>query len=136
MDPLNADQAKIAADAARTAADYWTVIYRVVPLVLVGGFVSFVINLLKITHEPTWRGRLLLLASVISVGCVAAGVSALGLQLFMSNPTVEIELLAASIAGSSGQKVFDIYSKKLFGLTPRDSLGHVIEEEEKEKEGE
>lgn len=103
-------------DVVKTACDYWVVLARITPVAIVGGFVAFVTNLLRIAHEPSWVGRVLTFISVVSIGCVAAAASALGIELFLIEPSVEIELLVASIAGSSGQKIFDIYAGKLFGL--------------------
>lgn len=104
---------------ARTAQDYWDVLSRIAPIAIVGGVVAMVVNLLRIAHERTWMRRLLATLSVVSVGCVSAGVAALGLQFFLQAPTPEVELLAGAIAGSSGQKIFDIYARKLFGLRHR-----------------
>ncbi len=101
---------------ARTASDYWDILSRIVPIAVVGGVVAMVVNILRIAYERTWMRRLLALVSVVSVGCVSAGAAALGLKLFLLTPTPEVELLAGAIAGSSGQKIFDIYARKLFGL--------------------
>lgn len=104
---------------SKSASQYWDVLARIVPITVVGGGVAVVVNLMSIAHERTWLRRLLSTVSVLSVGCVAAGVAALGLRLFMPAATPEIELLAGALAGSSGQKIFDIYARKLFGLRTR-----------------
>lgn len=100
----------------RTASDYWEVLYRIVPIAVVGGVVAMIVNIIRIAHERTWARRALATVSVVCVGCVSAAAAALGLKLFLPNPTPEIELLAGAIAGSSGQKIFDIYARKLFGF--------------------
>ena len=103
-------------EVVKTAASYWEVLSRMIPVTIVGGLVGFATNLMRIAHEPTLWGRLLMCISVVSVGCVAAGASVLGTTLFLDNPTVEVELLIASIAGASGQKMFDIYARRIFGV--------------------
>lgn len=104
---------------ARAASDYWEVLYRIVPIIVVGGAVAMVVNIIRIACERTWARRALAAVSVVCVGCVSAGAATLGLKLFMPSLSPEIELLAGAIAGSSGQKIFDIYAQKLFGFHSR-----------------
>ncbi len=103
-------------EAARTASDYWDVLARIVPIAFVGGIVAVCVNLLRIMHEHTILRKLCTFIAVISIGCVSAGVAALGIELFVQTATPEIELLFGAIAGSSGQRIFDMYAKRLFGV--------------------
>ena len=113
MDP---ETDKAIAESAKTAADYWTVLHRIYPLMVVGGIVGLITNFMRIAHERSWRGKIFTFITVISVGFIAAGTTALGLELFIVSPTLEIELLCASVAGSTGQKMFDLYARRIFGL--------------------
>jgi len=106
-------------EVVKTASDYWDILCRLTPISIVGGVVAMVINFAKIVHEHTWVARIVMLVSVVSVGCVGAGAAALGISLFVTNPSKELELLAGALAGASGQKVFDIYSRRLFGISTR-----------------
>lgn len=81
---------------------------------------ALVSNLSRIAKERVWARRIFMCLSVVSVGCMGAGVAALGLTMFITDPSVEMELLAGAIAGSSGQKIFDIYSRRLFGRKTRE----------------
>lgn len=119
VQPPEIEQVTIITQTARSAVDYWEVLRRLVPIVIVGGSVGLCTNLAKIAHEKTWLRRLFMCVSVVSVGCVAAGASALGIELFIRNPSPEIELLVGACAGASGQKMFDIYSRRIFGLQTR-----------------
>jgi hypothetical protein len=103
------------------AAVYWDILYRLIPIALVGGGVAMTINMQRVMSAPTWARRLGMCLYVAAVGCVAAGVAALGLSLFLRAPSQEMQILAGALAGSSGQKIFDIYSRKLFGLRSRTS---------------
>lgn len=99
----------------KTAQEYWTLFNNLLPIAVAGGFSAMAVNLLRIAHERTWVSRLIMLFSVIAVGCVAACIGALGISLFVPAPSAEIELLVGALAGSSGQKIFDIYTTRLFG---------------------
>lgn len=105
--------------ATRTACDYMTVLKHILPVMGVGGFVAFVMHLRQLTYAHTWARRIALCASIIGVGCVSGGVAVLGLSLFLPSPTVEFDLVAAAVAGSAGQKTFDIYGRRLFGWKTR-----------------
>jgi hypothetical protein len=105
--------------ALRDAAVYWEVLYRLIPIALVGGFVAMIINFKSVMSAPTWARRLGLCVYVAAVGCIAAGVAALGLSLFVSGPSQELQILAGALAGSSGQKIFDVYARRIFGLYTR-----------------
>jgi hypothetical protein len=107
---------KVVAESAKTAADYWSVLHRILPIAFVGGFVGLVTNLVRVAHEKTWTGKALACVSVVAVGCVAAGVSALGIGLFLTDAPIDIDLVVASIGGASGQKMLDIYARRIFGF--------------------
>lgn len=119
VQPPEPEQIEVAKQSVRTAVDYWDVLHRLVPITIVGGLVGLVTNLIRIAHEKTWMRRVLVCCSVVSVACVSAGAAALGIELFLQPTSPEIELLAASIAGASGQKMFDIYSRRIFGIQTR-----------------
>lgn len=103
-------------DSAKTAAEYWVVLRRIVPLIFVGGLVSLIINFMRIAHEPTWLGRICAGITTIAIGCIAAGTAALGIELFLHESTIELELMIAAIAGAGGQKIFDVYARRIFGF--------------------
>lgn len=107
---LNLDEQHI-----KTAETYWQLFNNLLPIAIAGGFSAMAVNLLRIAHEKTWVSRIIMLFSVIAVGCVAACIGALGISLFVPNPSAEVELLVGALAGSSGQKIFDIYTTRLFG---------------------
>ena len=120
LENLDPEKVTQAAQATKSAAGYWEIIMRVAPVSILGGIVAFLVNLNRITNEDTWKGRLLTFVSVIGVGLVVSGVAVLGLSLWFNSPTAEIDVVVGCIAGASGQKVFDIYSRRLFGSTKND----------------
>lgn len=75
---------------------------------------ALVLNLARIAHEHTWRGRMYAMVSTVAVGCVSAGVAALSLSMISVPVTPEMELLLAAISGSMGKGGFDHLSEKLF----------------------
>ena len=81
-------------NAARTASDYWSVLHRVAPIAVVGGVVALVSNLSRIAKERVWARRIFMCLSVVSVGCMGAGVAALGLTMFITDPSVEMACLS------------------------------------------
>ena len=107
-------------DGAKTAWDYIAALVRILPVMGVGGLVAVVTQSRVIVMQRTWTRRLLMCLSVLSVGCVSGGVAVLGLSLFFPYPTIEVDLVAAAVAGSTGQKIFDDYSHKLFGFCTRE----------------
>lgn len=102
-------------NATRTATEYWEALCRIIPISIVGGFVSVVTHLNKIAAEKTWLRRIFVCLSVIGIGCVAGGVAVLGITLFLPAPTPELEILAGALAGAAGQKTFDVYWIRIFG---------------------
>lgn len=99
-----------------TAVPYWDILYRLVPILLVGGVVSVGTNFSDIIiHEKSIYKRIMQFVPTFLVGCTAAGISVLGLSLFVTRPTPELELLSAAVAGIGGRKVIDIYVYRLFG---------------------
>jgi hypothetical protein len=114
--PPEPEQANVVIGTIRTAAEYWDLIHRIVPVAVVGGATAVIVNLVHIAREQTWICRIFMCLQVVGIGCVAAGASVLGLSFFVETPTMETQLLAASISGSSGQKIFEIYGRRLFGL--------------------
>ncbi|MDR2051133.1 MAG: hypothetical protein LBQ63_05105 [Deltaproteobacteria bacterium] len=105
--------------ALRDASIYWEVLHRLIPIAMVGGFVAMTINFRTILRAPTWARRLGLCVYVAAVGFIGAGVAALGLSLFIQSPSQETQILVAALAGSSGQKIFDIYARRIFGVYTR-----------------
>lgn len=94
---------------------YWQILQDLIPLSFVGGVVAVVLNLAKIFSEQTWVRRILSTMCVVAVGFVSAGVAALGLSLFIHSATPEIQIVSAAISGSAGQRIFDVYGRRLFG---------------------
>lgn len=112
---IGPEEVKATTGAISDADVYWRILARLLPIVFVGGLVAMIVNLTTILHERTWARRLCTCLTCIAVGCVAAGVAALGLSLFIARPSPELELVSAAVAGSGGQKIFDIYGQRLFG---------------------
>lgn len=94
---------------------YWQILQDLIPLAFVGGTVSVVLNLAKILHEKTWVRRIISTICVVAVGFISAGVAALGLSLFIHSATPEIQIVSAAISGSAGQRIFDVYGRRIFG---------------------
>lgn len=94
---------------------YWEILYNSIPLSIVGGLTAMIMNLNNIMSESSWLKRIAGAVCVVLVGGVAAGVAALGLGLFIASPKPEIQIVASAIAGSTGQRLFDIYGHKIFG---------------------
>lgn len=105
---------------ARTAADYIERLIQILPVMGVGGVVAVLTQGHRIFLQRTWPRRIFMCLSVVGVGFVSGGIAVLGLSLFLPAPTVEFDILAAAVAGSAGQKTFDIYSRKLFGIGNKD----------------
>lgn len=110
--------------AISDAAVYWDTLARLTPLALFGGVVAMILNLMRAVRCRKWLCRIILCLYVFCVGCISAMVAALGISLFVPRPTPEIELLAAAVAGSSGQKIFDIYAWRIFGSYMGDRRGN------------
>lgn len=101
--------------SVKAASDYVEILIRIVPVMCVGGTVAVITQLRHIAEQRTWARRTLMCLSVLGVGCVSGGLAVLGLSLFLPTPTVEFDIVAAAVAGSAGQKTFDIYGYKIFG---------------------
>lgn len=112
---LGPEELKTTTRALSDADVYWQILRNVLPLSIVGGVVAMTVNLAKIFREKTWCRRLLSCLCVVSVGCVSAGVAGLGLGLFVHQVSPELQIVSSAIAGSWGQRVFDVYGRKLFG---------------------
>ena len=99
----------------KTAADYMTVLYRVGPLAVIGGTVALFTSLMSILRFRGWSSRFFSIIVSMGVGSIAACIAVLGLPLLPFRPTIELEIVVAALAGSSGLKIFDIYGRKFFG---------------------
>lgn len=94
---------------------YWEILLNLWPLICIGGIVAVTTNMAKIKGGGSGYKIVWSLLSVASVGCVSAGVAALGLSLFVTRPSPELQMVSSAIAGSMGQRVFDFYGARLFG---------------------
>lgn len=112
---MDLEQLKATGNAISEASVYWGILQNLLPLTLVGGVTAMATNFSRILKKYTWGERALTSVSVVGVGCVAAGVAALGLSLFLKHPTPELQIVASSIAGATGQKVFDVYGSRILG---------------------
>lgn len=108
----------------REAADYLTILIRIGPIIAVGGVVAVITHIHQIIEQSTVLKKILTGLSVLGVGCVSGGVVVLALPLLWGNPTPEMDILAAAIAGSAGQKGFDLIAKRFLGqLSTSDEKG-------------
>lgn len=112
---LDPEEAKKTVSLLSDASTYWKILANLIPLSLVGGVVAMALNLSTILQERTWLRRILGCVCVVAVGCVSAGVAALGLSLFITRPSPELQIVSSAVAGSMGQRVFDIYGRRIFG---------------------
>lgn len=112
---MDLEQLKTTGNTISEASVYWGILKNLLPLTLVGGVTAMATNFSRILKKYTWGERLLNSVSVVGVGCVAAGVATLGLSLFLKQPTPELQIVASSVAGATGQKIFDAYGSKLLG---------------------
>lgn len=112
---MDLEQLKATGNTISEASVYWGILKNLLPLTLVGGVTAMATNFSRILKKYTWGERLLTSVSVVGVGCVAAGVATLGLSLFLKQPTPELQIVASSVAGATGQKIFDVYGSKLLG---------------------
>lgn len=101
-------------EITRTAADYWHVFLRVVPIALFGGVTALGLNLTKISKESTWLRRACTLFALSATGALSAVVGVLGLSLFIGKTSPEIDIVISGVCGSLGKHTFDIYTHKLF----------------------
>lgn len=112
---MDLEQLKATGNTISEASVYWGILKNLLPLTLVGGVTAMATNFSRILKKYTWGERVLTSVSVVGVGCVAAGVATLGLSLFLKQPTPELQIVASSVAGATGQKIFDVYGSKLLG---------------------
>lgn len=112
---MDLEQLKATGNTISEASVYWGILKNLLPLALVGGVTAMVTNFSHILKKYTWGERILISVSVVGVGCVAAGAAALGLSLFLKQPTPELQIVASSVAGATGQKIFDVYGSRILG---------------------
>lgn len=111
---VNPEDIHEAAKKAVQATDYLDVLYRIGPIIAIGGIVAMITHLHQIVEQKTWLRRIFTALSVVGVGCVAGGIVVLALPLFWPNPSAEVDILASAVAGSAGQKGFDVIMEKIF----------------------
>lgn len=114
----------------RTAADYWQVLVRVIPVALFGGITAMTLNLFKIAREKTWLHRILMIIAVSSTGALSAVIGVLGISLFLPGTSPEVDIVIAGVCGSLGQRTFDIYGRRIFNLQTRTTDKEQIEREQ------
>jgi hypothetical protein len=112
---MDLEQLKATGNTISEASVYWDILKNLLPLTLVGGVTAMATNFSRILKKYTWGERILTSVSVVGVGCVAAGVATLGLSLFLKQPTPELQIVASSVAGATGQKIFDVYGSRILG---------------------
>lgn len=112
---MDLEQLKATGTTISEASVYWGILKNLLPLTLVGGVTAMATNFSRILKKYTWGERVLTSVSVVGVGCVAAGVATLGLSLFLKQPTPELQIVASSVAGATGQKIFDVYAARILG---------------------
>lgn len=107
------------------AGEYVGVFWRTFPLVIIGGLMALALNFSKVMEMRPWIAKLYTLISVVVVGGAAAFVAVLCIPLFpewfwVAVPkTPESDMVIAAIAGSCGQKVFDVLAWRLFRVERR-----------------
>jgi hypothetical protein len=102
----------------REAGEYWRALYNLLPVFVVGVMVAMTTNLRKIYALPSWQRIIaeLILAGMIGGVAAMAAVALLPLVWDGTNPSVEIAI--AALAGSYGQKTFDLLTKRIIGHEP------------------
>jgi hypothetical protein len=108
----------MAIDPPRAASQYWAVLSGLLPVFIIGGLVAMITNLRKVHALPSKQRMAVELVMTGMIGGVAALVAVACLPLMWDGSTPTMEIAIAALAGSYGQKTFDLLRIKL--LRPGD----------------
>lgn len=87
---------------------YWLELLNLWPLIMIGGVMAVITNLRKLSELPTGKRVLIELFITVAIGMGAALVAVGVLPLFFENINPKVEIGVAGLAGSIGQKSFDM----------------------------
>lgn len=102
----------------KNAQEVWLALYNLLPFVIIGGFAAMVTKVKKIYALPlNPRRRLLELVITGLVGGMVAlvAVAVLPLVFDSDHTNTHLEIAAATLAGSYGQKIYDIILGRVLG---------------------
>jgi thiosulfate reductase cytochrome b subunit len=102
-------------ESQRQAGQYWAVLSGLLPVFIIGGLVAMTTNLRKIYTLPSKQRMAVELIMTGMIGGVAALVAVALLPLMWDGSTPTMEIAIAALAGSYGQKTFDLLRLKLLG---------------------
>lgn len=103
----------------REASEYWAAAYNLLPVAIIGGLVAMATNLRKIYAMQGYKRRLAELGLTGLVGGLAAAMAVAILPLVFDGPSTNMEIAIAALAGSYGQKTFDMLTDKVLGKRGR-----------------
>lgn len=101
--------------SGKEAGTYWLELLGLWPLIIIGGIMAVITNLRKLSEMPSKKRIPIELFITFVIGAGAALVAVGILPLVFGDISPKIEIGVAGLAGSFGQKSFDLIVKRLLG---------------------
>ena len=108
-------------NSSKDASEYWSTLAGLLPLAIIGAIVALITSARKLYEMPTKKRIATELLLTLCVGAAAALVAVGVVPLICGNIDPKIEIGIAGLAGSFGQKSFDIVLGRLTGQQRRGS---------------
>jgi hypothetical protein len=106
-------------NSTKEATDYLYVLQALIPPVIIGAIVAIITGAKKLHKLPTRKRIIMDICLTALVGASAALMAVCIAPLLADNISSKVEIGIAALAGSFGQKAFDLMKDKLSGAPSR-----------------